>query len=293
MVLEADFIGDVASHCAEKLRKAGYIVRESNANSVIFTYISLTHRRVSARPRKVHKAPYTVSGDLIEAERKFLIRVEAGEDLWPYQSRKSKDAAVRDKVLTDFGIRQFYLETEPDLSHQGISRLDEHILFAVVREDDFYTVGIYGDDWTTRHVIDAARDHFPHIIESITAPIIPDEGGTSSALGAKGEEYEYLSQRRAQTSGVSDIRPAYASIADIDMSYSDIIEVEIKTNKLIELIQKLQQAVSDVVTSRMKSEKTHANARLKIVWHGEKPVAVTEPAGFTVSLEDLLSVSSL
>lgn len=63
-VIKMDLWAEVASKCQHELRVAGYSVADLSQEELVQGYLNVQHRRVSVRPRKVHKAHYKVPSTL-------------------------------------------------------------------------------------------------------------------------------------------------------------------------------------------------------------------------------------
>lgn len=161
--IEMDLFTDVASECRKQLQAAGYTPPVGDEDAVR-AYLNVQHRRVTQRPRKVHKANYAVPSELIAGEQQFLDKVARGDDLRPHQSTLLTNATFDDGMLNDFGIQHFHLGTGPHPSRPGFVERTGDLLYAVVKPDDFYAIGIYThDDWAKLEPLDIMQDRFPDV----------------------------------------------------------------------------------------------------------------------------------
>jgi hypothetical protein len=175
-----DFHADFASACAKELQAAGYTPLTGPAAEIIRSYANVRHRRVSQRPRRVNKANYTAPAHLLAGEQSFLAAVAAGADLRAYQSTKLEKPDFNDGMLNDFGIQHFHLGTGPHPSKPSFMARTEPVLFALVREDDFYSLGCYAHGaWSQTILLDLIHATWPQLIASCS----PD--GSANALGMK------------------------------------------------------------------------------------------------------------
>lgn len=176
MTLHADF----AAACAAELQGAGYAPPAGPAAEIIRSYANVRHRRVPPRPRKVHKAAYSVPAHLAAGEPAFLAAVAAGADLRPYQSTRLERADFDDGMLNDFGIQHFHLGTGPHPTKPGFVARTEPVLFALVRDDDFYSLGCYAHGaWSQTRLLDLIHATWPEVIAS-SSPNGPLSGPTHS-----------------------------------------------------------------------------------------------------------------
>ncbi len=173
-----DLHSDFASACAKELGAAGYATLIGPAAEIIRSYANARHRRVPQRPRKVHKASYTVPADLIAAEQLFLAAVAGGADLRPYQSTRLEKADFNDGMLNDFGIQHFHLGEGSHPSKPGFMARTEPVLFALVRDDDFYSLGCYAHGaWSLTGLLDLIHATWPQVIASSSPGVSTDASG--------------------------------------------------------------------------------------------------------------------
>ncbi len=107
------------------------------------------------RPRRLHKATYAVPAHLVPGEQAFLSAVAAGADLLPHQSTRLETADFNDGMLNDFGIQHFHLGIGQHPTKHGFMARTEPVLFALVRDDDFYSLGCYAHGaWSETILLD-------------------------------------------------------------------------------------------------------------------------------------------
>ena len=149
-----DLHASFAARCAAELQAAGYTPPTGSNEEIIRAYANVRHRRVLQRPRRVHRAVYT-----------FLAKVEAGDDLRQYQSAMLESANFNDGMLNDFGIQHFHLGTAPHPTKSGFVARTEPVLFALVRNDDFYSLGCHAHGaWSQTSLLDLIHAQWPHVI---------------------------------------------------------------------------------------------------------------------------------
>jgi hypothetical protein len=175
-----DLQTDFAVACAAELQAAGYSPPTGPAAEIIRAYANVRHRRVPQRPRKVHKAAYSVPTHLGAGEQAFLAKVEAGDDLRPFQSTRLEKADFNDGMLNDFGIQHFHLGTGPRPTKPGFMGRTEPVLFALVRDDDFYSLGCYAHGaWSQTILLDLIHATWPNVIGSYS----PNKASRMPVLG--------------------------------------------------------------------------------------------------------------
>ena len=135
----ADFFVDFADECARQLRGAGYSVPSpTDHEGIIRSYLNVHRRRVSIRPRRIHKATYSVPMHLVDGEREFLAKVVSGDDLRLYQSTRLDQSDFNDGMLDDFGIQHFHLGTTKHLKNPSFVVRKDPLLFALVHDEEFF-----------------------------------------------------------------------------------------------------------------------------------------------------------
>lgn len=187
-VVVANFFADMAQECKKKLISAGYPDPISAEDEyIVRAYLNVRRRRVSIRPRAVHKAAYSVPHDLIEGEKEFLAKVEAGDDLHPHQSTRLEKPDYEDGMLNDFGIQHFHLGTTQHPKNPSFVARTDPLLFAMVREDDLYCIGYYRHgEWSKAQLLDVIHESWPETISGYSID------GVSLAHSYTDDEHEQL-----------------------------------------------------------------------------------------------------
>jgi hypothetical protein len=148
------------------LAAAGYTYQSNDDRETIRTYLSVKRRRIATRPRKVHKASYAVPTHLTAGEQQLLAKVAAGGDLWSHQSRKIENAEIEDGMLNDYGIQHFHLGTTSDPNYPNLIQGTKELLFAVVKDNDFYALGIFDHKaWSKQALLDIIKAEWPHLMK--------------------------------------------------------------------------------------------------------------------------------
>ncbi|MDR6710214.1 hypothetical protein J2X73_004619 [Novosphingobium sp. 1748] len=192
-----DLYADFAAACGDELVAAGYALPSGSDEEILRAYANVQHRRVPVRARTVHKASYTVPVELVDGERELLAAVAAGGDLRPYQSTRLESATFDDAMLNDFGVQHFHLGTGPHPNKPGFKERTGPLLFAMVKDADFYSIGIYThDDWANIEVVDVIHKNWPDVISSSS----PNPKGSSNTGGLKiiGLAQQYTSEDLVQ-----------------------------------------------------------------------------------------------
>ncbi|KRB49790.1 hypothetical protein ASE04_14350 [Rhizobium sp. Root708] len=187
-----DLHADFASACAKELQAAGYSPPTGPAAEIIRSYANVRNRRVPQRPRRVHKAAYSVPAHLVAGEQAFLSAVAVGADLRPYQSTRLEKADFNDGMLNDFGIQHFHLGIGQHPTKPGFMARTEPVLFALVRDDDFYSLGCYVHGaWSQIGLLDLIHAIWPDVIASNSPNRAPDSSTSTPGLRILGLRHNY------------------------------------------------------------------------------------------------------
>ncbi|WP_182178503.1 hypothetical protein [Methylobacterium radiotolerans] len=278
MTLQIDFTHDVAARCIERLTEAGYAPAPADDEEAIYTYVSIRHRRVRPQPRTVHKAAYTVPAHLAVGEQQLLEKVKVGGDLWPHQSRKIGKLSVEDGMLNDYGIQHFHLGTTPDAKRPDLITGTKELLFAVVKEGDFYAIGIYDHDaWTKQALVDVIHATWPELTEPYTLKDGPGMKVLGLAYNPTDEEVASL-----RAAGVNALQQRPDGKIQIGMgggvaSDGSSFAVRREADRLLDHIDQLQTLVEDGFAPVVASGKLPPNAQVRVIWEDEKAFVVTKP----------------
>lgn len=290
MVLRANFIHDVAQRCASQLTAAGYTFPAGDDRQLLRTYISVKHRRISTRRRVVHKATYSVPAHLVAGEQQLLAKVAAGGDLWPHQSRKISNVAVEDGMLNDYGIQHFHLGTSPDPKHPNLIEGTKELLFAVVKDSDFYALGIYDHSaWSKQSLLDIIQSNWP---ELMAGHVLKDSAG----MKVSGLRHHYTDEEAAQLrkAGVNVITQGPDGSLRIGPGGGVATSGQSMavTRDLINL-EKHIKVIQEEIIDRLNRDGKVRNADLSIQWRGDVPFVVSTPPVVEINLEGLLNIPSL
>lgn len=162
----SDFLTDYATECLRQLRAAGYSVATPiDHEATILSYLNVRRRRVPIRPRKIHKAHYSVPTHLVNGELQFLAKVASGGDLRPYQSTKIEKPTFNDGMLDDFGIQHFHLGITKHPKNPSFVARQDPLLFALVHDDDFFCIGYFSHgNWSKKTLLDIVHSNWPDAI---------------------------------------------------------------------------------------------------------------------------------
>jgi hypothetical protein len=292
--MKVNFIRDVAARCAAMLDAAGYTNLPDTDQDVLRTYTSIRHRRIRPRPRTVQKASYTVPAHLAAGEQQLLEKVASGGDLWPHQSRKIGNVAAEDAMLNDYGIQHFHLGTTPDPKHAGLIKGTKELLFAVVQDDSFYSLGIFDHSaWSKQALLDVIQENWPHLLEPFA---IKD----SSHMKVLGLRHSYTDEEQAQLRknniNVIQQRPdgtVHLGIGGGIATDGSSISATRDAMKLTDHVGGLQKQVVHELQKKVVAGDLPPEAEVRLDWRAHGPFAVTSPAAFEIDLTKALAIPPL
>jgi len=166
--IEMDLLQDFAELSADFLEHYGFACPAvTNPKEVLFKSLSFKHRLIPIIPRVIHKPMgFACPSQYADALASLETKITAGEDLFPYQSRKIIDVNYKDRLLNDWGIQHLHLGTEMEVSRPLIKGTSE-VLFVYFQGSDAYFITIAAHDtWTDQDMIRVLHDNFPNSIES-------------------------------------------------------------------------------------------------------------------------------
>ena len=278
-----DLLTDFATACGQELRAAGYTPPAGPAEEIIRSYANVRHRRVPTRPRKVHKASYVVPPHLIAGEQSFLAKVAAGTDLRPYQSTKLEQADFDDGMLNDFGIQHFHLGIGPHPRSPGFVARTEPVLFALVREDDFYSLGCFKHgEWSRTSLLDLIHATWPDVIRSSSL------GGSSSAPGMQilglAQSYTDAEVKKLRNAGINVItqrpdRTIHVSPGGGVTSIGTSVKVARELAAIKRICSQLERALEVDLASRLASGSLAPPVTVRLEQRATETFAVADGGG--------------
>lgn len=294
MPLKVNLIRDVAARCAALLDAAGYTNSPATNEDVLRTYTSIRHRRIRPRPRAVHKAPYAVPAHLAVGEQQLLEKVANGGDLWPHQSRKIGNIAAEDAMLNDYGIQHFHLGTTPDPKHAGLIKGTKELLLAVVKNDDFYSLGIFDHSaWSKQALLDIVQVNWPHLIELFAVKDSPH----MKVLGLRHSYTDAeLAELRKNNINVLQQRPdgtVHMGMGGGIATDGSSISATRDAMKLTDHVENLQKQVIEELQKKVVAGDLPSDAEVRLIWRAHGPFAVTHPAAFEIDLTNALAIPPL
>ena len=187
MEIQFNIIGDYAQILRERLRIRGYgecsIDSIKDDYSLVLAYFGALRRMVSMVKRTVFKAsgfacpPEYVSA-LAEIERK----IESGENINPYLSRKLPNLGANDELLNDWEIQHLHLGTSliTKRKNKGFIEGTPELLFVYFDEQSAYFIVVGDHDrFGDQELLQILHDNWPEVLGRFKDPnvksVIPDD----------------------------------------------------------------------------------------------------------------------
>lgn len=163
--VECDFGADWIAFCRANLAALGSPVDPAlPEEEVAILFFNAQKRLVEPRARAIHEPPgLAIPQHLAAAYAAFLVKVRQGDDLRPHLSSLVAKAGRDDGLLNDWGIHHFHLGTR--VGQRGFVDRTGELLFAVVREGDFYVAGLFDhNSFSAQAVLEAVHAYWPQIL---------------------------------------------------------------------------------------------------------------------------------
>ncbi|MGJ0909207.1 hypothetical protein [Clostridium botulinum] len=163
--VEINFKQDWINRLKRELESYGYNVKETR-DDICFSYFNLKKRLIKAIPRKVliskeFKCPKELKNGLSLLKNK----IEKGENIHPYLSKRILDLSYHDDLLNDWGIYHLHLGTEIDKNTKFIKRTGP-LLFARFDERHVYFINVYKHGaWTKQEMIRILHENWSESIK--------------------------------------------------------------------------------------------------------------------------------
>lgn len=294
MAPKIDFIRDAAVRCTDMLTAAGYAFQLTDEREAIRTYTSIRHRRIRPRPRVVHEASYTVPAHLAGGEQQLLVKVAAGGDLWPHQSRKIGNVAAEDGMLNDYGIQHFHLGTSPDPKRPHLIQGTKELLFAVVKEDDFYALGVFDHSaWSKQALLDVMQANWPQLI----APYTIQGGPHIKVLGLR-HNYTDEEAAKLRSVGINALQQRPDGTVHIGMgggvtTNGKSMAATRDAIGLAGFVENLQEEALKTLETKISAAGLPADTAIRLEWRNDAPFVVTDTPAFEIDLTGKLAIPPL
>lgn len=143
-----DFFLDAQREFTRLLTAAGYAVPSSATfEEVLFTFYNARLRRISRRPRRVHRSKELTARRLRRNVRLVVDQIARkaarGDDLMPFLHRAITDKPTyNDLLLNDWGLHHMHLGSSEPRKGEVLVKRSSELLFVRVGPDDLYLVDV-------------------------------------------------------------------------------------------------------------------------------------------------------
>ena len=172
MNITCDLYADWIASIRQEFSNAGFSHEDIDDHDCAIRWQSWNRRMVPQRQRVFHRAdsfscPVEHQPGLAALEKAFT----NGDNVRPWQSKLIDCVAYEDGLLNDYGVLHFHLGTVLDAS--GYIQRTGPLLFAIVRDDDVYAIGIYGHgDWYELDILNVTDCNWPSLLDPVTIKAI-------------------------------------------------------------------------------------------------------------------------
>lgn len=164
MKLEIDLFQGWKDILKEDLEKSGYNLSNIEERNIPILYYNVKNRTIEEKHRTVNVSKEFKCPRELKGGWQFLKRhIESGRHLNAHLSKRVKKLNKKDTMLDNWGVHHFHLGENMDgeFVKQG-----NPLVFAVVREHVFYTIGIFKHgDWAKQEIVEIIHNNWPYIIK--------------------------------------------------------------------------------------------------------------------------------
>jgi hypothetical protein len=170
---------DWSIYLAKKLCDNGIKLSEKEKKGAAFYYFDFLRRKVAIQKRKIHvPSDFKCPIELLIGWNNLKERIELGEDINPYLSKGSERADAIDKMFNQWDVKHFHIGKK--IENKFCERTGA-LIFAIVKEQDFYVIGLYQHgDWTQKSIIEQIHYFYPFVIERYKVTSMFNISGTGS-----------------------------------------------------------------------------------------------------------------
>ena len=181
--IEIDVLRDVVEIFRHQLVHLGYSAKDvygiAGDEEFLTAYYNAMRRIVGPWPRAVHRANGFASPkdpDQARALSSIEQKLQNGESVIPYLSRKIRDLRYNDLLFNDWGIHHFHLGTTVE-EHGFVNRtgpllyvvLGDTIDFHSTGNTDAHLITIMGhDDFATQVLVEIIYDNWPELLSQFS-----------------------------------------------------------------------------------------------------------------------------
>jgi hypothetical protein len=162
-----DFFKDWEAFLRDEMLAQGIDISKSKSQNDVFIHFSnLKRRLVSTRPRTVLKPKaFECPAECQIALDEIVFRVESGQSINKFISKKILKSSCTDPLLNDWGIHHFHLSVKKCPKDDRFVDRTGPLLFAYIKKDIFclLKIGAHGQ-WADGELFEIIHQHWPELI---------------------------------------------------------------------------------------------------------------------------------
>jgi hypothetical protein len=187
--IELDFLADWYALMRDSLRQVGFASVPTGGQELELAYFNLLKRVVPIAKRRVHiGAGLVCPPEHLAGYQELTRKVQAGEDLRPYHSKRILDLDYNEGQLNDWGIHHLHLGAKMEPTGVFIERTGP-VLYARFRSEHAYFITIQKHGaWSDLKLLEELDANWPNLLASVP---------TISARGPNPTDREIAAARRA------------------------------------------------------------------------------------------------
>jgi hypothetical protein len=168
MKITCDLYADWIASIRQELTNAGFDHSALTEQDCAICWQSWNRRQVLTKVRAIKRAdvflcPHEHQSGLHALEA----AVQAGNEIWPWQSKMIDRVSYEDGLLNDFGVLHFHLGATFESS--GYVARTGPLLFAIVRDDAIYEIGVFNHgDWYELDILTTIDRNWPNLLDPVT-----------------------------------------------------------------------------------------------------------------------------
>ena len=177
MKININLFQDWMNLLKNELEEVGYDMSNIENEKIPIIYYSLKISLIEMKPREIKVSKeFHYPKNLEKGWGVLKNNIESGRNLNIHLGRGIKKLENQDGLLNSWGVYHFHLGE--DLKDDGFIERTGPLVFAMVRYDTVYVIGIYNHgDWYKQEIVQIIHDNWPEVIKEY------------QIYGMKGDDY--------------------------------------------------------------------------------------------------------
>jgi hypothetical protein len=168
--MPTNFIRDIRESIRNRLVELGIDVDPFDHRPIEIVYFAAMLRQIAQRPRRVHLARnFKIPMRLSSPFAKLRILIEHGDDLVPFQSRRTKFSWDNDGLLNDWGVQHLHLDSSGT----------KDVVMGAFHANDAYLIAImphgrgHKEVWAEERLIRTMKQNWPQLLQPFATLLKP------------------------------------------------------------------------------------------------------------------------